>query len=103
MQNSSSSNGPFGGRDVTAPDGSPVRPQTTDKRPVTAAGSDSVAAKPNIGDGSNAASDQQGQSQVSSGKTAKPVTRRPEPPSARDDAALDKAGHDPAQRILAKS
>lgn len=72
MQNSDGSNGLFGGRAVPAPDGSSIRPETTGKRPVTAAGSDSVAAKPGIGEGSNAASGQQSQAQGSSGKTAKP-------------------------------
>ena len=99
MQNSGGSNGLFGGRSVTAPDGSSIRPETTGKRPVTAAGSDSVAAKPGVGEGSNAASGQQGQAQGSSGKTAKPGDDDARAAArARDDAALDKA----AQRIMAK-
>jgi chemotaxis protein MotB len=99
MQNSGGSNGLFGGRSVTAPDGSSIRPETTGKRPVTAAGSDSVAAKPGVGEGSNAASGQQGQALGSSGKTAKPDEDDARAAArARDDAALDKA----AQRIMAK-
>jgi chemotaxis protein MotB len=95
MQNSGGSNGLFGGRSVTAPDGSSIRPETTGKRPVTAAGTDNPATKPGVGEGANAASGQQGQAQGSSGKTAKAGD---DAARARDEAALDQA----AQRIMAK-
>ncbi|WP_017669252.1 flagellar motor protein MotB [Sandarakinorhabdus sp. AAP62] len=103
MQNSGGSNGLFGGRSVTAPDGASIRPETTGRRPVTAAGSDSAATRPGVGEGSNAASGQQGQASGNSGKLARPgdaeaAARAAAEARARDDAALDKA----AQRIMAK-
>ncbi|OYX78627.1 MAG: flagellar motor protein MotB [Sphingomonadales bacterium 32-65-25] len=99
MQNSGGSNGLFGGRSVTSPDGTASRPQSTGKRPITAAGSDSEATRPGNGVGSEQASGANGQESGSSGKTAKPGDEAARAAArARDDAALDKA----AQRIMAK-
>ncbi len=99
MQNSGGSNGLFGGRSVTSPDGTASRPQTTGKRPITAAGSDSKATRPGNGVGSEQASGANGQESGNTGKTAKPGDEAARAAArARDDAALDKA----AQRIMAK-
>ena len=99
MQNSGGSNGLFGGRAVTAPDGSSVRPETTGKRPVTAAGADKLPAKPGNGDGSESSSGQQGQASGNSGKQTRPGEAEARAAArAKDDAALDKA----AQRIAAR-
>ncbi|WP_156256200.1 flagellar motor protein MotB [Sandarakinorhabdus oryzae] len=94
LQNSGGSNGLFGGRSVTAPDGSSVRPETTGKQPVTAAGTDTLSKRPGSGEGSNAASGQQGQAVGSTGKLPKPG----ESARAKDEAELDKA----ALRIMAR-
>jgi chemotaxis protein MotB len=99
MQNSGGSNGLFGGRSVTAPDGTASRPQSTGRRPITAAGSDSKATRAGNGVGSEQASGANGQESGNSGKTAKPGEAEARAAArAQDDAALDKA----AQRIMAK-
>ena len=103
MQNSGGSNGLFGGRSVAAPDGSAARPETTGKRPITAAGSDVVANRPGSGDGSERASGAQGQASGNSGRQARPGNAQAAAQAAaerraRDDAAMNKA----AQRIMAK-
>ncbi|MEI6485905.1 MAG: flagellar motor protein MotB [Sphingomonadales bacterium] len=81
LQNSGGSNGLFGGRAVTAPDGSSVRPETTGKRPVTAAGSDVVSQRPGSGEGNTPASGPLGKARLHAADTAR----------ARDDAAFAKA------------
>jgi chemotaxis protein MotB len=99
MQNSGGSNGLFGGRSVTAPDGTASRPQSTGRRPITAAGCDSKATRAGNGVGSEQASGANGQESGNSGKTAKPGEAEARAAArAQDDAALDKA----AQRIMAK-
>lgn len=95
MQASGGSNGLFGGRSVTAPDGSSVRPETTGKRPVTAAGTETVSTRPGSGEGSNAATGQQGQASGNSGKQALASAQAAR---TKDDAELNKA----AQRIMAR-
>jgi chemotaxis protein MotB len=54
MQNSGGSNGMFGGRSVTAPDGTSLRAETTGRRPVTSPGSDSRIRTPGTGEGNDA-------------------------------------------------
>lgn len=95
MQNSGGSNGLFGGRSVTSPDGSAIRPETTGERPVTRAGNDAEIKRPGSGQGSEAASGQQGQA---SGSTGKQPQTSDAAAKARDDAELDKA----AERIKAR-
>ena len=94
MQNSGGSNGLFGGRAVTAPDGTAARPQTTGKRPITAAGTDRAVRQPGSGDGAEQASGAQGQAMGRTGR----LPKAGESARARDDAELDKA----AQRIMAR-
>lgn len=95
MQNSGGSNGLFGGRSVTAPDGSAIRPETTGERPVTRAGNEKEIRRPGNGQGSESASGQQGQA---SGTSGKQLQAGDNTDRARDDAELDKA----AERIKAR-
>jgi chemotaxis protein MotB len=88
MQNSGGSNGLFGGRSPAAPDGSAARPQTTGKRPITAAGSDVTARRPGNGDGSEQASGSNGQASGNSGKQSRPG----EAEAAAAERARDDAG-----------
>ncbi len=95
MQNSGGSNGLFGGRSITSPDGSAIRPETTGKRPVTRAGNDTEVKRPGNGQGSQSASGQQGQA---SGNSGKKTTTGNADAKGQDDAELDKV----AERIKAR-
>ena len=70
MQSSGGSNGFFGGKSVVAPEGSSVRPETTGKRPVTAAGSNAKSTRPTPNPGENPQSQGQAQSSRAGGKAA---------------------------------
>ena len=88
MEASGGSNGLFGGRSMMAPDGSSIRPETTGKRPVTAAGSDAKTTRPGSGTGANPSP--QGSSGSNSGSKR-----------AADEARLDKAARALKERLEA--